>query len=266
MPSSSKEGRPNWISAAKLTSNQARLGAQLEVVEQAIDAMSGYAAGARFLLDAARQSRLQSGGAFGAVLELPAELEAAIGAALGEAVDGVLLTGDQFDRALELLEAPEAGRAVLLPVDRVRANVLSPRGDADLLGVASELVKAPPELRGAVELLLGHTLVVKTRAAAQRLVPTIPVHARIVTLRGEVFRGDGLVTAGAVATSAILSQPRQKRELTAALADVGDASGGSRPENRGLQQRVGDRQKRCVGCGGSAGGRARRSDRAAGPR
>ncbi len=206
---------------AKLASNQARLSAQLEVVEQAIDAMSGYAAGARFLLDAARQSRLQTGGAFGAVLDLPAELEAAIGAALGDAVDSVLLTGDQIDRALELLESPEAGRAVLLPLDGARASVLSPTEDADLLGVASELVKAPPELQGAVDLLLGSTLVVKTRAAAQRLVPTIPVHARIVTLRGEVFRGNGLVTAGAVAPSATLSRPRQRRELTASLADIG---------------------------------------------
>ena len=41
---------------------------------------------------------------------------------------------------------------------------------------------------------------------------------RIVTLNGEVFRGDGLIIAGKSASSSALSRPRQKRELTEALA------------------------------------------------
>ncbi len=43
---------------------------------------------------------------------------------------------------------------------------------------------------------------------------------RIVTLRGEVFRGDGLIVAGKSATASTLSRPRQKRELTEVLADL----------------------------------------------
>ncbi len=46
----------------------------------------------------------------------------------------------------------------------------------------------------------------------------IPTHARIVTLLGEVFRGDGLIIAGKSASSSALSRPRQKREMTEALA------------------------------------------------
>ena len=71
-------------------------------------------------------------------------------------------------------------------------------------------------------LLLGNTLIVRDRTAARRLIAEIPTHARIVTLRGEVFRGDGLIVAGKSATpsESTLSRPRQKRELTESLADL----------------------------------------------
>jgi chromosome segregation protein len=48
----------------------------------------------------------------------------------------------------------------------------------------------------------------------------LPTHARAVTLRGEVFRGDGLVIAGRTASSSTLSRPRQKRELDSALSGL----------------------------------------------
>jgi chromosome segregation protein len=41
-----------------------------------------------------------------------------------------------------------------------------------------------------------------------------------VTLRGEVFRGDGLVIAGKTASSSTLSRPRHKRELDSALSGL----------------------------------------------
>jgi chromosome segregation protein len=68
--------------------------------------------------------------------------------------------------------------------------------------------------------MLGQTLIVRNRATARRLIWHVPPHARIVTLRGEVFHGDGLIVAGKTASSSALSRPRQKRELTESLADL----------------------------------------------
>jgi chromosome segregation protein len=205
---------------AALLSRHSRLEAQLQVLEQAEESLAGYADGARFLIDAARQSKLHSRGALTAILDLPAELEVAIGAALGEAVDAVLLDSGEVERALKLLESDDAGRAALLAADSRSVELIKPPVDPELLGIASQLVQAPAELRASVDRLLGSTLVVRTRAAAQRLVGSIPAHGRIVTLRGEVFRGDGLITAGKTAASSILSRPRQKRELSAAITDL----------------------------------------------
>jgi chromosome segregation protein len=199
---------------------QSRLQAQRQVLEEAEESLAGYAEGARFLLDAMRQSRLRGSGALSAALDVPPELETAIGAALGDIVDAVLLDDQDLEDALRLLESEDAGRAALLPLNGHFRQPPNAPSDEDLLGSASHLVNSAPDMRGAVDLVLGDTLVVRTRAAARRLVGQIPRHGRVVTLRGEVFRGDGVIIAGKSAASSTLGRPRQKRELNESLAEL----------------------------------------------
>ena len=206
---------------AQRLAEHTRLKAQLEVLEQAEQSLAGYAEGARYLLDAARQMRLRGArGALSASLDVSAELEPAITAALGDTLDAILLDAGEVDHALELLEENHAGRAALLPLNgQAKQSLFKPQDEA-FLGLASELVGAPLELRPAVDLILGQTLVVRDRAAARRMINDLPAHARIVTLRGEVFRGDGLIIAGRSASQggSALSRPRQKRELSESLS------------------------------------------------
>ena len=226
-----RERREALEKRTKEESDHSRLKAQLEVLEQSEQSLAGYAEGARYLLDAARQSKLTGArGALSAALDVPADLEIAIAAALGDTLDAVLLDANQLEDALGLLEANDAGRAALLPLDE-RENVsLHNSNDIDCIGVASDLVNVPDELRGAVRLVLGQTLIARDRTSARRLIKDLPTHARVVTLRGEVFRGDGLIIAGKTASSSALSRPRQKREfesavngLLALIADSNDA-------------------------------------------
>jgi chromosome segregation protein len=209
----------------------ARLSAQLDVLEQAEQSLAGLADGARALLEAARESRLTGAhGALSAALDVPSELETALGAALGDRLDAVLLAGgESVEEALKLLESDSAGRAALLPLEwlAAAAPLTAPRDEA-CLGVASALVSAPPEIRPAVEMLLGQTLVVRDRGSARRLLRETGAQ-RVVTLRGEVFRADGLVLAGKENRSAALGRPRQKRELQASAASL-------RVEISGLEQ------------------------------
>jgi chromosome segregation ATPase len=51
-----------------------------------------------------------------AALDVPAELETAIAAALGDTLDAVLIDASELENALQLLESDEAGRAALLPL------------------------------------------------------------------------------------------------------------------------------------------------------
>ena len=215
------ERRTKSEERANRLAEHTRVKAQFEILEQAEQSLAGYAEGARFLLDAARQSRLKGArGALSAALDVPAELEVAIAAALGDTLDAVMLDASEIEDALQLLESDEVGRAVLLPLEENNRHSLTKPDDDDCLGIASDLVNAPDDLRAAVQLMLGQTLVVRKRATARRLIKDLPTHARVVTLLGEVFRGDGLIIAGksASAGASALSRPRQKRELTEALA------------------------------------------------
>ncbi|MCC6501127.1 MAG: chromosome segregation protein SMC [Anaerolineales bacterium] len=196
-----------------------RVKTQLEVIEQAEQSLAGYAEGARFLLEAAQQFKLKRArGALSAALDVPAELETAISAALGDALDAIMLDADEIEDALQLLEADNAGRAVLLPLENHAREPLAKPNDESCLGVASELLNVNDEFRAAARALLGQTLIVRDRVSARRLIRDLPTHARVVTLRGEVFRGDGLIVAGKTASSSALSRPRQKRELTESLS------------------------------------------------
>lgn len=207
----------------------ARLRAQAEVLEQAERALSGYGGGAKLLLEAARQSRLKGvRGALSSLLEVPVEYETAVSAALGEYLDAVVLDGvADIDSALERL-AGQSARAALLPVDGLLPPSLLADIEAGAIDRASNLVQAPPELRPAVDLLLGQTWIVTDRAAARRVLAgqrhpvadSNPVALRAVTLKGEVFHVSGPVLAGQEGKGGTLGRTRQRREVQEKLVST----------------------------------------------
>ncbi|OGO41275.1 MAG: chromosome segregation protein SMC [Chloroflexi bacterium RBG_16_58_14] len=206
---------------AGLQAELARTQAQIDVLEQAEASLSGYARGAQLLLQAARQARLPGArGALSSQLEVSADLEIAIAAALGEFLDAVLLEADSdADQALDLL-VDSSSRAVLLPLDGIRTgNALQANGKG-VLGVAAGLVTAPGDLQPLLELLLGNTLVVSDRQAARQALQGQPAGVRAVTLRGEVFHASGPVVAGVEGKPASLSRPRQMKELQQKLQEI----------------------------------------------
>ncbi len=199
---------------------QARSKAQLDVLEQAEQSLIGYANGAKTLLDASRQSKLEgTRGALSALLDVPAELEVAIAAALGEFTDAILLdSGREAEQAMVLLGSDQSGRAALLPLDWLAPlEPLKVKKSADCLGVASDLVKTSPDYRPVLDLLLGHVLIVRDRAAARRVLTGLPRDSLAVTVRGEVFHATGQVSAGKPTKAGALGRPRKRRELQESL-------------------------------------------------
>lgn len=194
---------------------QARLKAQLDVLEKAEASLTGYAEGARTLIQAKLQGAM---GALSAALEVPAEYETAIAAALGDGLDAVVFeNAGGVESALEYLEQQQTGRTLLLPVETVKGErVAKTPDDGDILGLAAAFIQTSDELRPALDALLGKTLLVRDRAAAKRLRNDLP-GMRLVTLKGEVFRPDGLIQAGKETRAATLGRTREKRELVEAL-------------------------------------------------
>ncbi len=208
---------------AHFEAERLRFAAQIDVLEQAERSMAGLNQGAKMLLQAVNQKKLNGKfHALSGLLDVPAEYESAIAGALGEHLDAILIeAGTDPEGALDYLEKNENGRAELLPIDRVKTpKDLSDLKDDDLIGLASKLVKAPAELQPAIHLLLGQVLVSRSRAGARRLAADLPPYARVVTLKGEVFSGNGSIVAGREPRANVIGRPRQKRELQDALADA----------------------------------------------
>lgn len=214
---------------SRLEADRTRQQAQLDVLEQAEKALSGYNNGAKFVMQSAKTGKLI--GKFqplSSLLDVPAEYEAAISAALGEQLDGILLDTDTDpDAVLELLSQGEKGRAVLIPLawaslDGPHGKVAAAPKDPDCLGTAADLVKYESSYAPLAQLILGQVYIVRNRSAARRLIRDIPASARVVTLSGEVFLPSGTIIAGQEGRPSVIGRPRQKREIQESLDALDD--------------------------------------------
>jgi chromosome segregation protein len=209
---------------AALQTESSRLQAKLEVLEQAEQALSGYAGGVQLLIQAARQSRLHGSlRPLSSLVEVPAEYETAIAAGLGEFLDALLLDETNLEAALSILEG-KTDRAALLPMQSLNPSPSRASRDEDndgnILGIAADLVQAPAEIRPVIELLLGQVLVARDRTSAMHYLQDhrrLSPHLRVVSLQGEVFYASGPVLAGQEGTPAPLTRPRELREFRADL-------------------------------------------------
>ncbi len=201
---------------SRLEAEHARANAQLEVLNQAERAFTGLGDGARSLLTAAGSGKLPGGlRTLSSYLDVPYELETAVSAALGDQLDAVLYgEGIDTERLLSFLESDESGRAMLIPLVAAGSAKARKFSDPGVLGMAPDLVKTVDQDRGLVNFLLGRVIIVNDRATARRLVKEIPADGRIVTLRGEVFDGSGVIIAGKENRTGVISRPREKKDLT----------------------------------------------------
>ena len=211
----------NQDQRSRFDAERARTAAQLEVLEQAERSLSGLANGAKFLLQEVRQGHLKGGyQPLSSQLVVPAELETAVAAALGEYLDGIIIAQDvDVEGALTALSGSGKGRAVLLPPSpgSLLSGLDFPQEEG-VLGLASQMIESPESLGDLVRLLLGQVLIVRDRQVARRVLDRIPPGARIVTLQGEVFTGTGVVVAGVDSHASTIGRPRRIQELQGSLS------------------------------------------------
>ncbi len=192
----------------------ARLQDQQDLFSRLRDEGTGLGAGPRAVLAAAqpaagRRAELAGVvGALGDLIEVPAQLERAIEAALGNRIqDVVVRTWEDAEAAVTFLKRTQAGRATFLPLDNLRPGkpAAAPRASG-VLGLASELVKFDPVIRQAVDLALNHVIVVQDLPTARRLLGRSDGSSpTLVTLDGEIVRPTGSVTGGSENRGAIMA-------------------------------------------------------------
>ena len=98
----------------------AQIQAEINVLDDAEKNLTGYEEGARILLKAVKENRLDGAiGSLGNSLTVPEKYESAIAAILGEYIDSLVIRSmDQTDKALDLIES-ETIRGSIFPLDAI---------------------------------------------------------------------------------------------------------------------------------------------------
>jgi chromosome segregation protein len=208
----------------KVENRKAQLSGQLKAIIEAENAFSGLAGGAKAVLQQAKSGHLK--GRYAALtnlLDVPKEYEQAIAAVMGEFLDAIFLADDaDEDEAITWLGTSDQGRAALFPAASLstrsdKKDIVSNEG---VVGLAYELVGAPPELKKVVSAALGNAWIVKDRDTARKIARNGKGDIRAVTLAGEVFLSNGAVVAGKEGRGSMIGRPRERKELEALVADV----------------------------------------------
>jgi chromosome segregation protein len=188
--------------------------AQLEVLEQAEQALQGMTKGSQTIIQASRSGKLK--GRFQALVELlevPMEYESAFAAALGDLVDAVLVDMEvDWDAVFQVLSDDSSARTVILSEGRSKPSKPAQKqlpGAMRLLDVIQMPVKGGEVLQS----LIDNVFVVGTRTEALQLSKAMDFGTRIVTLGGDIFWGSGLIVLGKEKRAGIVSRTRQIKEL-----------------------------------------------------
>ena len=203
-----------------LTRQLDKLTNRLQWLEDAQKDFSGFNEGVKKILTAREQNQIH--GIEGAVAELvriPKELELAMDVVLGPAMQQIVTTTDESAKgAIQYLKQNRAGRATFLPLNVIKSRQLPETvktqfgKNADIIGVASDLVAYDGRYRQIFENLLGSIIVTKHLNAANQLAKQLNYRYRIVTLEGDVVNAGGSMTGGAVRRQGS-SLLRQKNEI-----------------------------------------------------
>lgn len=210
---------------ARIREQAATAQARLDMLRRMQEEGTGLYAGTKAVLAAAQGGILR--GVLGVVadqIQTPPELEKAIETALGAHVQDIITeTWADAEQAIQHLRRESLGRATFLPLETLRPPTpLQPPKAPGLVGVASRLVSAPERLAPVLDLLLGHTLVVRDMKAARELYNRMRGSFQIVTMDGELIRSTGAITGGAEARkpAGLLSRQRERAELEERLRDL----------------------------------------------
>jgi len=237
----------------------------LEALGELERAREGYGAGVRAVFSRGREAGL--GGMVGTVadlLDVPAGLDRAIEAVLGERLQWVVVERFEHARAaVGYLHDHALGAATFLPLEHLPARGELPPDEGGVRWAARS-VRGPAE--PLVDHLLGQVAIVEHLDEAEALWRRNGVVATYVTPAGEVLGPTGRLHGGAAAASgmehSLLARKRRLRELEGEVARLAARVEERQAAGAALAASVGALRERLGGLGVSV--QARQADRLAG--
>lgn len=188
--------------------------AELRVLRDAEEQLEGFSSGSGMLLNAMKEKKIASRlTPIFQHLDIVEKYEQAIAASMGEILEGILLEDE--GRPEEILSYLEANRLARTSIFTGRnSSVDAPRLELDANVVyADTVINGDSPATGLIKELLSKTLIVRDRQQAFQLLERIQPGWRLVTMIGEVFEANGIITAGSGSRTQPIRRKREKKHL-----------------------------------------------------
>ncbi len=200
---------------------RAKLLAQLDVLAQAEAALSGYSESSKTLVEESRKGRLPRGiEPLSRHLYVDEKYEKAIGAALGELSDLLIVPSDGKDIIIEYLESRENERVAMVVGGQATITQHQQKFSKieGFVGFANDIVDVESEYRQYADALLSDIIIVKDRKSALAINPMLNGRQRVVTIHGLVLQPNGIVISGQSASGKKISRSRRQSEMRDEIA------------------------------------------------
>lgn len=201
--------------------------ARLNLLRKLQESFDGYSGSVQALTreDSPLHDRVQ--GLVADTIEVDTAYTAAIEAALGRALDCVILEStDDALEAIDFLRDGGHGMGSVIALERILQGTGTPwsvpEGDG-VIGRASDLFIRSRDVSGAARALLRQTLVVRDAGTAiQHFSMLRAKGVDVVTLRGEVFAADGIIYGGGAdgSASSLIGRQQQIEELDLSVTEL----------------------------------------------
>jgi chromosome segregation protein len=211
---------------AELEESKQQLGAHISnqnLLNDIKEGYQGYQASVKSLFGAAKEEAAIKSkliGTFAELVEVPTKYETAIEAALGNALQNVVVQNEEDAKdVIDFLRKKRLGRVTFLPLKALSVRTLTESEKKAVKGhalcVASEITESKGDVRKAVDFLLARTVIVEDMDSAIALMRKTGYSFRTVTLKGDIMRPGGIITGGSIETrqTGLLSRNRMLAEL-----------------------------------------------------
>ena len=194
---------------------------RLELMRQSRESLEGFSEGAKGVLKAARGKAFQREVTdLVTKLDVPEAYESAINAALGEAVDVLVVKGELDQAVMRDLSGKAQERfAVIGELAAKSHSIKITLDDPRVIGNAAELVKTETRLQQTIDQLLGNYLVVNDMDDALNLWGKSK-DANFVTLNGDVLLKNGMALLGKTNGAGKVSYSRVTKSLQQELDGI----------------------------------------------
>lgn len=195
-------------------------------------------------MDAGEKARRGIRGLVADVLTPEPAFDAAVEAALGEAVQYILVSGPEAGlAAVELLQSRAAGRCGFVPAGAVKPlGPCAPQPPAPAQRLLDH-VRVAPGCEAEAEALLGHVVVTENLPEALALFQRNGHLRTIVTRRGELISAQGVIVGGGVdGATGILAKKQEIKDLESRMERLGGDLERSRARQTQLESEARNRE------------------------